>query len=188
MAKRNRKSNDGRMTKVIGKYYDFSSDKAETFECEVPYTTSKNIAANRAAEILGLGDNVAVNVIEIVNAPLVTLVYDAQDLREHAICIYDANANVDYNEETHSLVPFTMYYYTAWLWVTDEVDCFTEKYLCESTRKNTKGDARAYLKMCYEKEHDGMRVIGIHDEKRHDASVFAYIENTELAKVRTHEK
>lgn len=180
------KKNENRTSTVKGIIANPQTQTFEQFEIETAYTRSAVKAVEMAREILNLDAAVMISVTEIVNQPVVKVQYDAQSLienmRELALSESDAK---EIAQDGDQIIPFEMFKYTGQIWAVNGEEYTTEEYTTWSTVKHTKVDARAWLKMCYEKEFEGSQVIGIHADIRTCEKRFAVISDENLANVKT---
>ena len=166
--------------------------KAKTFEeseIRIPYTRSYPKATVICREILNLEPTVMLSVADLIQDEIKPIRYNAQDLRERARADFDSEETaLEECKKNELVVPFDLFLYTAQVWATDGENYETLGVGYESTVKHTKVDARAFIKMTYDKRNEPYSVIAVHNDKRQDLKRYAVISETELKKVKVIEK
>lgn len=178
------KKNTNRTSIIKGQIVDAQEFKFEAFEIETEYTRSTFKAAQLVADAMNLeAGRYMVHVTEIINEPVKAIEYDAQSLFDFALNVDTVN---DFEPtETQKVIEFTAYVYSGQIWAVSGEDYKTENYEVERNVKLTKVDQRAIIAMCYEKEYENWRVLGVHNVTREPVQRFALIENEALANVKT---
>lgn len=176
------KKNENRTTEV--KYMFWSATDNQDGK---PYEKSEKIPYTRSAEIARkvLCDkypDAMIQVIEpLIQEEIKKTVYHPQLVFDNMRTDFETQeAAEEHANADETVIQYTMYEYTGQFWaIHDNGDYETDSVYDQSPVKFGKVDTRAFLKISAENLCGG-KVIGIHDDNRHEIKRFAIVPNDKL--------
>ena len=174
------KKNENRKTTAKGFIANPYTKTFDEFEERIDYTRSLTKAIALVRKEKALDADVMISVTELIQDEVKRIVYNSELVFENMVSDYeneeDANSYVFDNQ---TVIQYTMYEYSAHVWMKNGKEYTSEYVLDNSPLKLGKIDTRAFIRMSAEKLFD-CNCIAVNGEERTEVKRFAIVDNDKL--------
>ncbi len=183
MTKNNKRFAD-RETVVKGFIINTNSQEFTPFEETISYARSAQKAVELVREKMQLDNDpsIVITVNEIINEAPKPIKYNESKIYDFSVAHYDEKEDAEKQcGENYEVKEIRWFEYEAAYWATNGEEYFTDFVHDESPIGFTKVDMRAFLVMSAE-QLTGLKVIGIHNETKHEVKRYCIIKSSDLEK------
>lgn len=174
---------ENRVTVLKGEVLNSETLVKNPFEIEVPYVRSVPTAMKSAEKALNLSEDeiIVKKSFEVINVTPKSVRYSNSKLADNAEAVYNSEEEaLDACADGYAVKAVTVYTVHSVVWSIGGDMYNTDKVSYETTSNITKADARAFVRMRFEKE-TGDTVLALHNTHKTDSTKFAVISNERLS-------